>query len=58
LTSSAARPRIIRFEHGRLKTMPRSTFIELRDLLNANGYQIIIEPRDATAYLPEVVLDL
>jgi FkbM family methyltransferase len=52
------KPGIIRFEHGRLKTMPRDTFIEVSELLRGQGYEIIIEPHDAIAYRPQVMLDL
>lgn len=52
------KPKIIRFEHGRLKTMPRDTFLEIADLLRVQGYDLIIEPRDAIAYRPSVMLNL
>jgi FkbM family methyltransferase len=52
LLDSACRPRIIRFEHGfRNKIMEKSEFLEICRLLNLNGYQIIAESYDATAYL-------
>jgi FkbM family methyltransferase len=52
------RPRILRFEHGRLKTMPRPVFDEIRGLLHAAGYELMIEAFDCTAYQPSVVLDV
>lgn len=52
------RPQIIRFEHGRFATMPREDFRDVRALLRHNGYDLMIEANDATAYLPDVVLDL
>jgi len=54
----ALRPSIVRFEHGRLKKMPRQTFLEVQELLRSHGYEMIIEPRDATAYRPEVMFPL
>lgn len=49
---SDVKPRIIRFEHGlRDRVMPQSNFLEVVERLNSNGYQIIAESYDATAYL-------
>lgn len=49
---SSLKPRIIRFEHGvRDRVMPESNFIEVVERLNSQGYQIIAESYDATAYL-------
>ncbi|MCK6380634.1 MAG: FkbM family methyltransferase [Leptospiraceae bacterium] len=46
------KPRIIRFEHGvRNQVMTTKKFIQICDHLNSNGYQIIAESYDATAYL-------
>ena len=47
------RPRIIRFEHGlQHGTMPKDKFSEVIRFLNKNGYQVITEQSDATAYQP------
>lgn len=53
---SANPPSIVRFEHGRLGSTPRETFFELREMLRGHGYDLIIEPSDAIAYRPEVML--
>lgn len=46
------KPRIIRFEHGvRDKVMSSEQFILICNHLNSQGYQIIAESYDATAYL-------
>jgi|HigsolmetaAR202D_1030399.scaffolds.fasta_scaffold03301_1 methyltransferase, FkbM family len=51
------RPGIIRFEHGyRANLMTPATHRELTRLLHAQGYEIVIERRDTTAYLPEIML--
>lgn len=55
---SRHRIHVIRFEHGRFNSMSKSDFVELRGKLRDHGYDIMIEPRDATAYLPSTVLDL
>jgi FkbM family methyltransferase len=47
------RPKIIRFEHGlQFGTMSREKFTEVIRVLNDNGYQVITEQNDATAYQP------
>lgn len=47
------RPKIIRFEHGlQFGTMSREKFTEVVRILNKNGYQVITEQSDATAYQP------
>ncbi|HPO90823.1 MAG TPA: FkbM family methyltransferase [Victivallales bacterium] len=47
------KPSIIRFEHGYMDNiMTKEKIIEILDILNKNGYQIIMESYDATAYLP------
>lgn len=47
------KPAILRFEHGYMDgIMNDSKIQEIFSLLNANGYQIIVESYDATAYLP------
>jgi len=52
LLESNLRPRIIRFEHGiRNRIMEKSDFLEICRRLNLNGYQIVAESYDATAYL-------
>ena len=46
------KPKIIRFEHGiRDNIMQKEKFLEICNILNKNGYQIITEIYDATAYL-------
>ena len=46
------KPKIIRFEHGvRDNVMQKEKFLEICSILNKNGYQIITEIYDATAYL-------
>jgi FkbM family methyltransferase len=48
------KPKIIRFEHGvRNKLMSYEDFTKVCGYLNSNGYQIIAESYDATAYLLE-----
>lgn len=49
---SIIKPKIIRFEHGvRNEVMSKDELLEVCKHLNANGYQIITESYDATAYL-------
>lgn len=51
------RPGIIRFEQGfRANLMTPATHRELSRLLHAQGYELVIERRDTTAYLPEIML--
>ncbi len=51
LLETSLRPRIIRFEHGvRNEIMTKSQFSDICASLNLNGYQIIAESYDATAY--------
>lgn len=52
------RPKIVRFEHGRLKMMSKGSFQRVRELLHAAGYELMIEPFDVTAYQPSIILDL
>jgi FkbM family methyltransferase len=48
----AIRPSIIRFEHGlNDNMMSRETLLRITHNLNENGYQVILENYDATAYL-------
>jgi FkbM family methyltransferase len=48
------KPKIIRFEHGiRNQLMSSAKFIQVCDKLNSNGYQVIAESYDATAYIIE-----
>jgi FkbM family methyltransferase len=50
------KPAIIHFEHGRPSgTMSLDEFKECCALLMDNGYYVITEPFDATAYLPEMI---
>jgi FkbM family methyltransferase len=52
LLDTNLRPRIIRFEHGvRNQIMEKSEFLEICRLLNLNGYQVVAESYDATAYI-------
>ncbi len=52
LLDTNLRPRIIRFEHGvRNHIMEQFEFLEICRRLNLNGYQIVAESYDATAYL-------
>jgi FkbM family methyltransferase len=52
-------PSIIHFEHGLMDgIMTPEKFLEVLHFLNANGYQVIIESYDATAYCPEMLLPL
>ena len=45
------KPKIIRFEHGvRDGLMSKNQFNEVCSILNSNGYQIVTESYDATAY--------
>jgi FkbM family methyltransferase len=54
---SKTRPSIIRFEHNlEAGNMQASAFIELADLLHQQGYDVILETQDATAYQLEAVL--
>lgn len=47
------RPKIIRFEHGlQFGTMSKEKFTQVIRVLNNNGYQVITERTDATAYQP------
>lgn len=47
------RPKIIRFEHGlQFGTMSKEKFMQVIGVLNNNGYQVITERTDATAYQP------
>jgi len=49
---SLIKPRMIRFEHGvRNNIMPSDKFMALCQSLNKNGYQVITESYDATAYI-------
>ena len=49
---SILQPKMIRFEHGiRNEVMRPDKFLKVCDYLNSNGYQIITESYDATAYL-------
>lgn len=49
------KPKIIRFEHGvRNNVMLPENFLQVCEYLNSNGYQIIAESYDATAYLIDV----
>lgn len=51
------RPTIIRFEHRIAdQMMTREQFGELASLLHEQGYELIVERHDATAYLPEMML--
>ena len=46
------RPSIIRFEHGlKDEMMTRATVLTITRELNENGYQVLLEDYDATAYL-------
>ncbi|MEP7244975.1 MAG: FkbM family methyltransferase, partial [Gammaproteobacteria bacterium] len=55
---NATRPRIVRFEHGRLRSMSKDTFQHIRAGLHAAGYELMIETFDVTAYQPDILLDL
>lgn len=51
-------PEIIRFEHGRLKTMKPETFAEICALLKSRCYELMIEEVDVTAYQPRIVIGI
>ncbi|HBC86807.1 MAG TPA: hypothetical protein DCZ94_07630 [Lentisphaeria bacterium] len=54
---SRIKPSIIRFEHGYMdKIMGKDKVEAILKLLNDNGYQIIIESYDATAYQPFLII--
>jgi FkbM family methyltransferase len=54
---SKTKPSIIRFEHNlEAGNMQATAFIELADLLHQQGYDVILETQDATAYQLEAVL--
>ena len=55
---NVTRPRIVRFEHGRLRSMSKETFQHIRARLHGAGYELMIEPFDVTAYQPDIILDL
>lgn len=51
------KPSIIRFEHGvRDSIMSKETLQQVLNFLHKNGYEVLVEPNDATAYQLELMI--
>ena len=53
------KPKIIRFEHDLSHgIMSKEQFLRVVDVLHSNGYELVLEKCDATAYQHSVIVDV